>query len=119
MTPDEELQVFKLISTAGTAKSAYMEAIKHAKDGRADKSPALIADGDANFLESHDVHLEMISSAAQGVNAPASLIQVQAEDQLMATEVTKAFARELVDLYRMIDAMQNRIDELEKKVNAA
>lgn len=25
MTPDEELQVFKLISTAGTAKSAYME----------------------------------------------------------------------------------------------
>ncbi len=40
MTPDEELQVFKLISTAGTAKSAYMEAIKHAKDGRADESPA-------------------------------------------------------------------------------
>ena len=30
-----------------------------------------------------------------------------------------SFARELVDLYRMIDAMQNRIDELEKKVNAA
>ena len=25
-----------LISTAGTAKRAYMEAIKHAKDGRAD-----------------------------------------------------------------------------------
>ena len=43
----------------------------------------------------------------------------EAEDQLMATEITKAFARELVDLYRIIDAMQNRIDELEKKVNAA
>lgn len=119
MTNDEELQIFKLISTAGTAKSAYMEAIKRAKDGRADEAPALIADGDANFLESHDVHLGMISAAAEGVNATASLIQVHAEDQLMATEVTKAVARELVDLYRTIASMQYRIAELEKQVAVA
>lgn len=119
MTTDDELQIFKLISTAGTAKSAYMEAIKRAKDGKADEAPELIADGDKNFLESHDVHLAMISAAAEGVNAPASLIQVHAEDQLMATEVTKAMARELVSLYQTVDAMKQQIAELQKMVAAS
>lgn len=118
MTQEEELQIFKLISAAGTAKSAYMEAIKQAKQGDFAQAQALFAEGDTHFGESHDVHLAMIAAASQGVGSAATLIHVHAEDQLMATEVTKTLAREIVELYQTVDALKQDVQQLQAQLSA-
>lgn len=116
MTQEEELNIFQLISEAGTAKSAYMEAIKQARDGSFDKVDELFKRGDDHFLKSHDVHLSMISSAASGVESPATLMHVHAEDQMMSTEVTKCLGRELVDVYRVVYDLQKTVADLLEKL---
>ena len=42
MREEQELQIFQLISAAGTAKSMYIEAIQVAKKGEFDKADELI-----------------------------------------------------------------------------
>lgn len=118
MDQNEEMQIFKLISSSGAAKSAYMEAIKNAKQGNVEKSRELFTEGDEEFIAAHDIHLAMISAASQGVSSPATLIHVHAEDQLMATEITKTLAREIAELYRTTIELRQEVAELRAKLTS-
>ena len=82
-----ELVCFQLITFAGEAKSAYMNAIQKAKLGCYEEAENLIQEGNAAFLNAHKVH---------------------AEDQLMGTETCKIMVGELIDAYKRIDALEKK-----------
>ena len=55
-----EIQVFQIISAVGTARSCYIEAIHAARERDYEQAEELLAKGDKNFAEGHDVHLERV-----------------------------------------------------------
>ncbi len=98
-----EMILFELISTVGTAKSCFMEALSEAKEGNFEKAKELIKDGDKVFVEGHHKHLSLIQQEASGKGVTFSLLLLHAEDQLMSAENVKILCEEVIELYRKID----------------
>ena len=67
-----ELIAFKIISSVGTARSCYIEAIQAAKTGDYEQSEKLIVEGDENFALGHDAHAGLLTKEAnEGQGSPA------------------------------------------------
>lgn len=97
-----ELIAFKIISTVGTARSLYIEAIQAAKHNDFKKAEDLIKEGEAVFVEGHHAHAELVQKEAAGEATTLSLLLVHAEDQLMSAEGFKIVAEEFIDVYKRI-----------------
>ena len=95
-----EMISFKIISTVGTARSMYIEAIAKAKAGDFERADNLIKEGNEKFLEGHKAHVTLIQKEANGEKVELSLILMHAEDQLMSAETVKIVAQEIIDIYR-------------------
>ena len=99
MTEQEELQVFQLITAAGSAKSTFMEALYKAKEGKYDEAENLFKEADGYFVEGHHAHAAMITGR---------LVLAHAEDQLMSAELTKTMVEEMIALYKKLDQLENK-----------
>ena len=98
-----ELIAFEIISSVGTARSCYIEAISEAKKGNYEKAEELIAEGEKVFIEGHDKHNELLQKEASGEGNVVNLLILQAENQLMSAEGFKIIAQEFIDVYRKIN----------------
>jgi PTS system cellobiose-specific IIA component len=105
-----ELIAFKIISSVGTARSCYIEAIQAAKTGDYEQSEKLIAEGDENFALGHDAHAGLLTKEAnEGQGSAVSLLILHAEDQLMSAEAFKTIAQEFIDTHKRIDALEEKL----------
>ncbi|WP_273235411.1 PTS lactose/cellobiose transporter subunit IIA [Ileibacterium valens] len=87
-----ELVCFQIISSAGMAKSSFVEAIKAGEKGDFDLASDKIEEG-KNFLnQGHGVHATLIQKEAAGEKTPISLLLLHAEDQMMSAELTELMA---------------------------
>ena len=102
-----ELTAFQIISSVGTARSCYIEAIQAAKksDYEAEK---LIKEGDEAFIEGHDAHAGLLQKEASGEGNTVNLLILHAEDQLMSAEAFKTIALEFIDAYKRIEALEKK-----------
>lgn len=98
-----ELICFQLITSAGSAKSCFIEAIQKAKEGLFDEAEDLMKQGDEMLKEGHGPHTDMVQKEAAGESVKLSLILMHAEDQMMSTEVFKIMAEEFISLYKKLD----------------
>lgn len=103
MNEKQEMMIFQLISAAGAAKSAYMEALQIAKEGKYEEAKATIAQGDEMYAEGHRAHAQMLAESAEGVSSGAALILVHAEDQMMSAETIKVMVEEMICLYQKLN----------------
>ena len=101
-----ELIAFQIISTVGTARSSYIEAIEEAKKGNYDKAKQLIEEGDKDFVEGHDAHAKLLQQEASGQGSVVNLLILHAEDQLMSAEAFKTIALEFIDVYKRMDKLE-------------
>ena len=108
MTEQEELQVFQLITAAGSAKSTFMEALYKAKEGKYDEAEKLFKEADGYFVEGHHAHTAMIEAEGQGVETTVRLVLAHAEDQLMSAELTKTMVEEMIALDKKLDQLKNK-----------
>ena len=100
-----ELVAFNIISSVGTARSSYIEAIQKAKEGDFEAAEALIKEGDEVFVEGHNAHAGLLQQEAEGgPGSTLSLLILHAEDQLMSAEGFKTIALEFMDVYKRFDA---------------
>ncbi|WP_316245692.1 PTS lactose/cellobiose transporter subunit IIA [Robertmurraya massiliosenegalensis] len=93
---------FQLILHAGNAKSFAMEAMQEAKKGNFDEAEAKLSEADAAFNEAHHVQTDLIQKEAGGAEFEIPLIMIHAQDHLMTTLTIKDFAREIIDLHKLI-----------------
>ena len=100
-----ELICFQIITAAGGAKSAYMEAVNKAKEGLYDEARAMIEEEDKMLKEGHGPHTDLIQQEAASNESVISLILAHAEDQMMSAEVFKMMAEQVIDLYEKIDTL--------------
>ncbi len=93
---------FQIISTVGTARSMYIEAIQAAKRGDFLGADGLIAEGTQLFLQGHQAHAQLIQQEASGEKTELSLLFMHAEDLLMSADTFKILAEEFIELYKRI-----------------
>lgn len=103
-----ELACFQIISSAGMAKSSFIEAIKEARKGDFIKAKACIDKGDEYFSEGHNVHTELIQREAGNEKVSPNLLLLHAEDQLMSVETCKILANELIETYDRICTLEDK-----------
>lgn len=106
-----ELISFKIISSVGSAKSSFMEAMHYANKRDFENAKRLIEEGEAERIKGHEAHFGLIQKEASGETTPINLILMHAEDQLMAAETVKIMAEELIKSYETIDALEKKLDE--------
>lgn len=95
---DLELIAFQIISNVGSARSAFVNAIRAAKAGDFARAEKLIEEGEADFLAGHKAHQQLLTDEAAGAAAPVTLLLAHAEDQLMSAETFKILAGKFIDL---------------------
>jgi len=105
---DLELIAFQIISNVGSARSAFVNAIRAAKAGDFPRAEKLIEEGEADFLTGHKAHQQLLTDEASGTAAPVTLLLAHAEDQLMSAEAFKILAREFIDLYQRVEGRDAR-----------
>ncbi|QAT39801.1 PTS lactose/cellobiose transporter subunit IIA [Clostridium sp. JN-9] len=103
-----ELACFQIISSAGMAKSSFIEAIKAAKNSDFIKAKSCIDKGDEYFAEGHNIHTQLIQHESGDKQVSPNLLLVHAEDQLMSVETCKILANELIESYGRISALENK-----------
>ena len=101
---DMESICFQIITSVGSAKSCFIEAIGYAKKGEFDEARKQITEGDQFFLEGHHAHADLIAQEAGGEPVQMSLILTHAEDQLMSAETARIYALEFIELYEKLSA---------------
>lgn len=111
-----ELTAFQIISSVGSARSSYIEAIQLAKQGKFDEAKELIKDGDEMFVEGHNAHTSLLQEEAVGKLGSLSLLILHAEDQLMSAEAFKTIALEFIDSYQHIEDLEATVAALSKQV---
>lgn len=99
---DLELTIFSIISSVGTARSMYIEAIHCAKEGQFDEAQKMVEDAQATFVEGHRAHADLIQRSAAGEDLGASMLLMHAEDQLMSAEGFGILADEFISVYQKL-----------------
>ena len=94
-----ELISFQIISTVGTARSMYIEAIQLAKEGKFEEARNKIIAVDDIFADGHRAHASLIQQEASGERVEFQLLLMHAEDQLISAEGFKIIASEFIDVY--------------------
>ena len=69
-----ELTAFQIISSVGTARSCYIEAIQAAKKSDYEEAEKLIKEGDEAFIEGHDAHAGLLQKEASGEGNTVNLL---------------------------------------------
>ncbi|MEG1301406.1 MAG: PTS lactose/cellobiose transporter subunit IIA [Erysipelotrichaceae bacterium] len=90
---------FTIISTVGTARSLFIEAIDAIQNKDHQTCEQLMKDGEELMLEGHRAHAGLITKEARGENVTCTLLLLHAEDQLMSCETIKIMAEKFIVLY--------------------
>lgn len=91
---------FQIISTVGTARSLFIEAIQKAKDKKFEEAESLIKQGELCFIDGHKEHQELLTLQANGNCIDLDLLLIHAEDQMMSAECFQIMAKEIIEMYK-------------------
>ena len=99
---DEEMEMicFQIISCVGTAKSCYFNSIAKAEEGDFEAAEELIKQGDEAYAGGHDVHMQLLTSEANGERKSTPLLLLHAEDQMASAETCKLMAQNFAKVHR-------------------
>ncbi len=95
-----EMNILKLISHGGDARSSCMEAIHYAKVNDFASAEKSMDNAIKQLEEAHKVQTKMIQAEAGGEKTELSLLLVHAQDHLMTAGVVKDLAGEFIELYQ-------------------
>lgn len=101
-----ELICFQIISSVGTARSIFIEAIREAKDGNIQSARDMITEGAEIFTQGHHSHMTLIQKEASGEKIEVNLLLIHTEDMLMSAESFRILAIEFIDLYEKMYAQK-------------
>ena len=85
-----------------------------ANDGNFEKAEELLKQATAATLPVHKQQMELITATAQGEEVPIDVLLVHAQDHLMNSELAQDLIRELITLYKRVDALEKEVKELKE-----
>lgn len=96
-----------IITYAGTAKTKAMLAITEAKKNDFASAQKLLTEANKNIDIASHQHMDVITQEARGTQHLFKVLFIHAEDQLLTTQTLILMAKELIELYRRIQDIDN------------
>lgn len=97
-----EMNIFTIISSAGNARSLFIEAIDCAEEKNYELAEQKIIEAKENFINAHKIHLNLLSDEMNNDKSSVSLLLLHAEDQLMSAEAFSILAEKFIKVYKSI-----------------
>lgn len=101
---DIEMIAMQVIMAGGNARHEARQALKFAKEKRYAEAEECLVNAEKELSVAHKVQTEMIQQEAGGAAIPVKLLMVHAQDHYMSAMSELYLVRELVELYRKVDA---------------
>ena len=92
-----------VILHAGNARLKAEEAIEKAKKSQFEEADLFMAQAKEEITESHATQTEIIQSEAAGKRHEINILFIHAQDTLMTIMSELKMARQIIDLYKVID----------------
>lgn len=109
---DEDYAVaFQLIMNAGNSKSSSMMAMESAREFNFEEAEKHLQDAEQEMRAAHQSQIDLIQQEAQGNPVSVNIILVHAQDHLTMAMMTKDQAAEVINLYKMIKELKDKIDK--------
>ncbi|QEH61546.1 PTS system cellobiose-specific IIA component [Spiroplasma chinense] len=93
----------QIITHSGTAKTNAVMAIRSAKEFNFSKAEELIESAETEMNKAHNAHMDIVVHEAQGNDLEYKLLFVHAEDQLLNTQTIILLAKEMIEMYKIIE----------------
>lgn len=100
---------FQLISVAGDSRSSALMAIQKAKKFKFAEAENLLRAANDEFIKSHDIQSKLLTNEAQGSKSELNVILVHSLDHLTMATMALEEAKEMIELYKMIDVLKKQI----------
>lgn len=95
---DLELNLMQIISFSGECKALCFEALQLFRKGETENVDQKLNEAKTNLLQANRVHAKMLQAFASGVETPADLLTMHAEDQMMSAETILALVEEFLNV---------------------
>jgi len=96
---DIEQTVFTIISHSGEARSLFMKAIKHAKEGAFEDAQQCMEEAEEKLEKAHQKQSELIQLEAGGKKIAPTILLIHGQDHLMTVMMLKDITEEFIDMY--------------------
>ncbi|TCG11507.1 PTS lactose/cellobiose transporter subunit IIA [Mycoplasma todarodis] len=100
---DFEQVSFRIITSAGTAKSAAMEALYFAKEQKYDEAQEKMDEANKEIADAAHAHMDVIVEEAQGIDHKFKVLFMHAEDQLLTSQTLILLVGEMIEMYKKFD----------------
>lgn len=114
MADNNEERVVQLILHGGNARGEAYEALDAAESFQFDEAEKHLEAAENEFLQGHKWQSEAIREANESHASP-SFLMVHAQDHVMTAQVEMNLIKRLIDSYKRISKLEERLAALEKK----
>ena len=116
MATKEEISMagFEIVAYAGDAKTALIQALNSAQNGKFDEAQNLIKKANESLVEAHNVQTKLMSKEANGEEMETTFIMSHGQDTLMTTMLLKDIISYFIDLYQKNLELQKEIANLKR-----
>lgn len=99
----EELSEYamQIIANSGMSRSSSMEAIQLVKKGDFEGAISSLEEANKFYLEAHKIQTELIVKETNDEKISMNLLMVHAQDHLSMALLSKDFAKEIIEIYKL------------------
>ncbi|ETA81274.1 PTS lactose/cellobiose transporter subunit IIA [Youngiibacter fragilis] len=106
---DNQTIIFNIIMNGGDAKSYAMESIRTAKKGEMAQARNFLTKSGESLEKAHEIQTALIQEEAAGNSTELSLLMVHAQDHFMNALTVRDLAREIVDVYDLVNSLKEKL----------
>ncbi|WP_077614093.1 PTS lactose/cellobiose transporter subunit IIA [Caenibacillus caldisaponilyticus] len=110
-----EETIFQLILHGGNARGEAYEALDAAEEFDFEKAEQHLKEAEKEFSEAHKAQTEVIRSSGESGAEGNNLLLIHAQDHVMTAQAELNLIKRLIDSYRVIQKLEQRIERLENK----
>jgi PTS system cellobiose-specific IIA component len=115
ISEEQEQTIFTIILHAGNARTKALEAAEKSAEGDCEASEMLLQEADDEQVEAHRVLAPILQDEAGGLKeVPFSALFVHAMDLLILAWAEIDHTRQLCNLHRRIEAVENEVERWQK-----
>ncbi|MHC5227779.1 PTS lactose/cellobiose transporter subunit IIA [Enterococcus sp. LJL99] len=97
---EQELDIFKIISSAGDSRGAAFEALRLARKGDFTAADEKMNEAKEKSIVAHDVQTKLITEEINGTPRESSLLMVHAQDHLMTSILARDLIEEMIEMLK-------------------
>ncbi|MGX7149971.1 PTS lactose/cellobiose transporter subunit IIA [Enterococcus ureasiticus] len=97
---EQEMDIFKIISSAGDARGSAFEALRLARKGDFEAAAEKMKEAKEQSLTAHEVQTKLITDEINGTPRESGLLMIHAQDHLMTSILARDLIEEMIEMLK-------------------